>query len=322
MAWFSTRVIPYLQLCRFAAVFTAIADIAAGLAVTGQLQPWSSTNVWLVVATIGLYLSGMAWNDYFDRDIDAVERPKRPLPSGRVSLGAARLFAGLLMVAGGLAALVAAGQAGRSGPAVVALLLTAAILGYDVIAKNHAWGPLVMGLCRFLNLLLGASLGLVLSPAWWDADRRGWDPSLLPWLVAAGNGLYIVGVTLFSRNEAGQSSRSRLIQALCVADLGLLLLGATHLFWPRDPGVTGFGGTWGAPVLWGAIVALINRVAWVAVRHPAPQPVQMTVRTMLTSLILLDALVVLQATPGPWWALGVLLLRYPAQWIGRRLAIT
>jgi len=74
--------------------------------------------------------------------------------------------------------------------------------------------------------------------------------------------------------------------------------------------------------LWGAIVALINRVAWEAVRHPAPQPVQMTVRTMLTSLILLDALVVLQATPGPWWALGVLLLRYPAQWIGRRLAIT
>jgi len=322
MAWFSTRVIPYLQLCRFAAVFTAIADIAAGLAVTGQLQPWSSTNVWLVVATIGLYLSGMAWNDYFDRDIDAVEQPKRPLPSGRVSLGAARLFAGVLMVAGGLAALVAAGQAGRSGPAVVALLLTAAILGYDVIAKNHAWGPLVMGLCRFLNLLLGASLGLVLSPAWWDADRRGWDPSLLPWLVAAGNGLYIVGVTLFSRNEAGQSSRSRLIQALCVADLGLLLLGATHLFWPRDPGVPGFVGTWGAPVLWGAIVALINRVALVAVRHPAPQPVQMTVRTMLTSLILLDALVVLQATPGPWWALGVLLLRYPAQWIGRRLAIT
>jgi hypothetical protein len=43
---------------------------------------------------------------------------------------------------------------------------------------------------------------------------------------------------------------------------------------------------------------------------------------MLTSLILLDALVVLQATTGPWWALGVLLLRYPAQWIGRRLAIT
>ena len=322
MTWFSRRVLPFLQLCRFAAVFTAIADIAAGLALTGKLESWQSTSLWLLVATVGLYLSGMAWNDYFDREIDAVERPKRPLPSGRVTLGAARVFAGSLMVVGGLAALVATWQSGRMEPAVVALLLIVAILGYDVVAKNHAWGPLVMGLCRFLNLLLGASLGLVMNPAWWDADRRAWDPSLLPWLIAAGNGVYIVGVTLFSRNEAGQSSRSRLVQALGVANLGLLVLGVGHLFWPRDPGRTGFGGVWGALVLWIAIVALINRVAWEAVRNPGPQPVQVTIRTMLTSLILLDALVVLQATQGPWWALGVLLLRYPAQWIGRRLAIT
>jgi hypothetical protein len=89
-----------------------------------------------------------------------------------------------------------------------------------------------------------------------------------------------------------------------------------------SPGVSTVAGRWGALLLWGMIAALINRVAWGAIQNPAPQPVQLTIRTMLTSLILLDALVVLQATTGPWWALGVLLLRYPAQWIGRRLAIT
>lgn len=316
------KVVPYLQLCRFAAVFTAIADIAAGLAVTGQLQPWRVSNLWLVLATVGLYLAGMAWNDYFDREVDAVERPRRPIPSGRVSLPQARRFATGLMVLGWWGACGAAWQAGQWGPVVVAGLLTGAIFWYDVIAKNHAWGPLVMGLCRFLNLLLGASLGLSLGTALGDATRQGWGTDWLPWLIAAGNGLYIVGVTLFSRNETGQSPRAKLVRALVVANLGLLLLGGIQAFWPREPGVSTLAGRWGACLLWGVIVALINRVAWGAIQNPAPQPVQLTIRTMLTSLILLDALVVLRATSGPWWALGVLLLRYPAQWIGRRLAIT
>ena len=225
------RVLPYLQLCRFAAVFTAIADIAAGLAVTGQLQPWRWGNLWLVLATVGLYLAGMAWNDYFDREVDAVERPRRPIPSGRVSLAQARWFATGLMALGGLAACGAAWSAGQGGPVVVASLLTGAILWYDVIAKNHAWGPWVMGLCRFLNLLLGASLGLSLGASVWDAARNGWAVEGLPWLVAAGNGLYIVGVTLFSRNETGQSARSKLVRALVVANLGLVVLeiGRAHV---------------------------------------------------------------------------------------------
>jgi 4-hydroxybenzoate polyprenyltransferase len=322
MAWFQRQVVPYLQVCRFAAVFTAIADIAAGLALTGRLQPWQVSNLWLLLATVGLYLAGMAWNDYFDRAIDAVERPRRPIPSGRVSLAGARRFATGLMLLGGLAAAGAAWQTGQRGPVLVAGLLTGAILWYDVSAKNHAWGPLVMGLCRFLNLLLGASLGLSLGTAVWETARQGWGVDWLPWPVAAGNGLYIVGVTLFSRNEAGQSPRGKLVRALVVANFGLLLLGVTHAFWPREPGVSTVAGRWGALLLWGMIAALINRVAWGAIQNPAPQPVQLTIRTMLTSLILLDALVVLQATTGPWWALGVLLLRYPAQWIGRRLAIT
>lgn len=328
MGWLQQRVVPYLQLCRFAAVFTAIADIAAGLALTGQLHPWRWSNLWLVLATVGLYLAGMSWNDYFDREVDAVERPRRPIPSGRVSLAHARWFATGLMLLGWLGACGAAWQSGQGGPVVVAGLLTGAILWYDVIAKNHAWGPLVMGLCRFLNLLLGASLGLSLGTAMANetgvgaAVGRGVALGWLPWLVAAGNGLYIVGVTMFSRNETGQSPRAKLVRALVVANLGLLMLAAVQLGWPTGPAGRWLGNRTGPLLLWGLIAALINRVAWGAIQNPAPQPVQLTIRTMLTSLILLDALVVLRATTNPWWSLGVVLLRYPAQWIGRRLAIT
>ena len=49
----------------------------------------------LLLASACLYCGGMVWNDYFDRAQDKLERPSRPIPSGRVSPGeAARRLAG------------------------------------------------------------------------------------------------------------------------------------------------------------------------------------------------------------------------------------
>ena len=42
----------------------------------------------------------MVLNDVFDLEIDRRERPERPLPSGRVSLRAARLLGWTLLVLG------------------------------------------------------------------------------------------------------------------------------------------------------------------------------------------------------------------------------
>ncbi|WP_375373510.1 UbiA family prenyltransferase, partial [Micromonospora sp. ATA51] len=43
----------------------------------------------LAGASVLLYWAGMAANDWADRHLDAVERPERPIPSGRVSPPAA-----------------------------------------------------------------------------------------------------------------------------------------------------------------------------------------------------------------------------------------
>src|SRR5262245_28262042 len=99
--------LPYLQLCRFAAVFTALADIFLGFLLTHPyLSPARDFGL-LLVASAGLYLAGMVFNDVFDRELDAVERPSRPIPSGRVSLAAAiRLGAALLAIGFAAAAVV------------------------------------------------------------------------------------------------------------------------------------------------------------------------------------------------------------------------
>src|SRR5262249_23825692 len=153
-------------LVRLPALPTALADIALGALATGSVVSRWPVFLLLLLASGCLYSAGMAFNDYFDRDEDARDRPERPIPSGRISPRGAALFASLLLAAGvGFAVLATVVQGvwqpavqGARQPAVLAVLLAAAILMYDAWLKQTAMGPVGMGLCRFLNVLLGLSV--------------------------------------------------------------------------------------------------------------------------------------------------------------------
>ena len=101
----------YLELLRPANVVTAVADVLAGYAVAGRAN--GPALPWLLAATVCLYAGGVVLNDFFDRELDAVERPERPIPSGRVPasraavLGAALLAAGIVAAAHGPSAAAA-----------------------------------------------------------------------------------------------------------------------------------------------------------------------------------------------------------------------
>src|SRR5262249_39007424 len=155
-----------------------------------------------LLASSCLYSAGMVWNDWFDLEQDRRERPFRPLPSGRVSTFAAAVFGFVLLTAGVVFAVLAGWmQSQTSGwrhPSLgIALALIVAILLYDGWL-NRTWaGPIGMGSCRFLNVLLGLSVAGM--PAW----PCGWHLALVV-------GLYIVGVTWFARTEARDSNRQML----------------------------------------------------------------------------------------------------------------
>ena len=72
-----------LELVRLPNVFTAPADVVMGMAVSGA--PLSPANALLLLASASAYAGGMALNDAFDAPLDAVERPERPIPSGRLA---------------------------------------------------------------------------------------------------------------------------------------------------------------------------------------------------------------------------------------------
>lgn len=147
----------YVRLTRPANIVTAISDILAGVAIagfTGGFQELPSVLL-LVVATIGLYGGGVVFNDVFDADLDRVERPERPIPSGLISEKEGALLGTSLLIVGVVAAIVLSIY--PSG--AIALAIAVAALVYDKWSKLYRMiGPLNMGLCRGLNLLLGMSL--------------------------------------------------------------------------------------------------------------------------------------------------------------------
>ncbi len=87
----------YLQLMRFPAVFTAMADILLGFLLNHDSFQHDLMGLGLLlVSSSCLYLAGMVLNDVFDREVDARERPNRPIPFGPgfgdVRIGHGRAF--------------------------------------------------------------------------------------------------------------------------------------------------------------------------------------------------------------------------------------
>ena len=75
----------WLELCRLPNVFTALADPLAGALLAGASWKNGPGLVLLMLASGCLYTGGIVLNDWHDIEKDRVERPDRPLPSGRVS---------------------------------------------------------------------------------------------------------------------------------------------------------------------------------------------------------------------------------------------
>jgi 4-hydroxybenzoate polyprenyltransferase len=158
-------------------------NVLAG-AVLGAASPSARPVVVAGLAASLLYSGGMFLNDAFDAEIDARERPERPIPSGRI--GRTTVFAaGFGMLAAALAVLVSFGEVTS---ALAGFVIAVGVVVYDRFHKGVVWSPVVMGFCRGGLYALGA---LAVAPFLGDYV-------LLPVL---GLLLYVVGLTHVARFE-------------------------------------------------------------------------------------------------------------------------
>lgn len=291
---------PYLQLTRPANLLTAAADVLAGAALAplvGLTSPFAMGQpVWLlVVSTIGLYGGGVVLNDVFDAQLDAVERPERPIPSGRVSLGQASALGVGLLILGVVAAFFYGETSGW-----LALMVAGLAVFYDRFGKHHSlFGPVNMGLCRGVNLLLGA------SAAGYVAVTQLWWLGIVPVI-------YIAAITMISRDEVHGGKQ----RTLYFAGFLYLLVSACQLWMASRAN--------SLPITVGFValhLLLIMRPLLAAIQNPIGPNIGKAVKAGVLSLIVMDAAWI--SVSGNWpLALGVLLLLPLSIPIAKYFAVT
>lgn len=298
----SRTALAIFQLCRLPALFSAWADILLGRGLAqGRIEFGNPTLYWLIVSTTGLYLSGMIFNDVADRQIDLRERPGRPIPSGRVSLNLA-VGSGLLLLSAGLIASAVAGPKS----VMIGLLIAIAAQSYNFILKGNLAGCFVMGLCRGLNLLLGAS------------PTIGWplnDP--LPISFAVIYTLYVAGLTWFARQESETTIHRKELLG------GIYLSTGARVMWGLQILTRPFSISAGiAFVLLTTIwIRSVKRLVAISQAPTAPL-VQQGVRSLLLVIIPQHAFLLLGLQGDYLGAIVVLLLVVPARRLARYMAIT
>ena len=203
-----------LRLGRVSNVPTVWTNVLAGVVLSGG--NWGSRYVALLLVAMSLcYVGGMYLNDYFDRAIDARERPDRPIPCGAISARAVAAI-GFALIGGGLALIAMTGIATASASAA---LLAAAIVVYDLHHKGNPLAPAIMGGCRALVYVTAAAL----------AGRLSAFVIVSAVAVAA----YVAGLTYAARQESldkvGNLWPLALLTAPLLAAIGVFRLGADAL---------------------------------------------------------------------------------------------
>lgn len=262
-----------LRLIRPANIVTAIADILAGVIIAGY--PIAATSSFhslqpvflLVIATIGLYGGGVVFNDVFDAEIDKIERPERPIPSGVVSKRGAILLALLLLVIAIVAASFVHEERFFSMSVLFTVVIAIAAVVYDKWGKHHnLLGPVNMGLCRGFNLLLGMSI----IPA--SVSQYGW--------LAVFPVIYIAAITMISRDEVYGGKRTTLYGAAFLYSIVLIAIACFAYIKDQLAYATGF------------IILFAVMIGWPlskAIREPVAKNIRQSVKAGVLSVILMNA---------------------------------
>lgn len=252
---------------RPANVVTSVADVLAGAAIAGAFSQVAFKDhlqaiIMLCFSTACLYGGGIVFNDVFDAELDKIERPERAIPSGRISLGQAAVFGSALLLAG----IIAAGMVSRISALLAAAISFFALL-YNKIGKHHPFfGPLNMGFCRGLNLLLGISIVTAALTQWY--------------FFAIVPIVYIFSITMISRGEVhGGSKRNLYIAALLYS-----IVTAFILYFSYRNNKLLLSVIILIPFLW-----MIFKPLFKAIQNPIGKNIGGAVKAGVISLILMDA---------------------------------
>jgi 4-hydroxybenzoate polyprenyltransferase len=253
------RLSTLLRLGRISNIPTVWTNVLAGSVIAGGDQN-PGRIVLIMLAMTAFYVGGMYLNDFFDREVDARDRPGRPIHAGEIRAGMVSSI-GFGLLATGVTLMIPFGL-----PATIwGALLAAVIVLYDVWHKGNVLSPIVMGTCRALVYIgTGAALAGSTSAA-----------TMIAAIVLAS---HVAGITYAAKQE----SLDRVGNLWPLALLAVPLLAAL-------PAITG-----GCIVI--AAFLLLLAADAIAVRllamRPVPGAVPLAVSGLIAAICLVDALAI------------------------------
>jgi len=155
---------PYLEIIRPGnAVMAVIAVVLVAIIAKNYDLP-------IVLGTIAVFLAtggGNVINDYFDHKIDAINKPERPIPSGRISLKSAYNYASLLFIISVILGILISYLTDNITPALIVTLSSLLMYYYAHTLKKVALIgniaiSLLTGLCFiFAGVIIAYSTDIV-----------------------------------------------------------------------------------------------------------------------------------------------------------------
>lgn len=252
-----------------------------------------------------LYISGIVFNDYFDIEVDRKERPFRPLVAGIITKKKALAIAVAAMVTANFLAFTVS-----IASLIVAIILSATIIGYDYRLKRTMVGPVTMGSARFLNIFLGASpalAGLFFS----NNDFLVLRLILVSMLML----LYVLAISILSRIEIGVTTHSKRIIVgpfiIIFAVISIIML-------------VGFFGIFQVDLV--PSLVLFSGITIITFKQTVFQDysssgIQKAITNLVLSIIVLDSIFV-SGTANIYYGLATLLLVIPSMALARKLYVT
>ena len=296
MSWLWTRVVVHAEACRPDTLFYAGTVGLSGAVLTDVDAPPRLLLLAWLVPTLA-WIASIYGGDYFDRDLDRLTKPHRPIPSGRLGAGTARAIMVAGIGSGGLVAVLV-------NPFTAGLAAVACVFGiaYASVLKGRGlWGNVARGLPTALTLLWGSMVVqplpeprlVPLAVAFWlhdsgsnllgaladrDGDRRG---GYRTYPVRRGDEATVRGLINF------------LVSWVAVAAL-----------WPLV-----FGTGISVPVYYAGIaVAALANVVSVALVARAPQPIPRAVCLRAHEIVVAERIVLGTFLPAAAGRLDVALL--------------
>jgi len=251
---------------RPANIITAISNVIAGYVVTlyflDSKFDYPSLG-YLILSTIGLYGGGIVFNDFFDVEIDAHERPYRPIPSGRASKKYAGILGSILFGIGLLSAL----KVSFTG-FVIACIICICCFIYNLKTKYYPWvGGFTLALCRGFNVLLGTTF----AP---NAVYQLYPVILIPfWLTIA--------ITYISKSEVEGGNKVMLSYVTLLYSMTLVTLWFLIELYKSNLG--------NSLVFLSIFIALNSFYLVKAMYNPIAKNIQSIVKWGVLSFILMDA---------------------------------